>query len=209
MPPLPPVADVVKYTQSWHISTNIKAESILHFSYTGSAPDGSACAALAADIQAAAVSEFKSLMNTSAFVGPGTILDLATNTGASGSGGTTTVGTRTGAGNPASTCVVMLHSIARRYRGGKPRTYLPFGVVGDFATQGTWDSTLLTAVASAWSSFITTAIAASSGGCDLSEFVNVSYVTGGAPRTTPHVDTISASVPRIPIGTQRRRLKGA
>jgi hypothetical protein len=209
MAPLPPVANVIKYSQSWHIQGNLTAETILHFSYTGGPPSTSACQALAADIQAAAVTNLKASMSTVIQLGLGTVLDLNSSSGAEGQGGSVTSGTLATLSNPASTCVVMNHQIARRYRGGKPRSYLPFGTASQVNTLGTWTPAFVTSTTTAWENFITTAIAAASGGTTLAEFVNVSYHSNKAVRPTPVVDPIVASLARQRIGTQRRRNKTA
>lgn len=209
MTPLPPVADVLKYTQNWEIGSNHKAESILYFQYTGGPPSTSACQALAADIQAAMVSDCKALMSSAWIIGPGTVLDINSNTGAEGTGGTPNNGTRTGSAQIASACVVINHAITRRYRGGKPRTYAPFLTETDLLTVGTWQSSSLTAVTTGWASFVTTALASSSGGVSLTAYGAVSYFLNGAPRTTPVFEPITASSARQVIGSQRRRLKGA
>lgn len=209
MAPLPPVASVVKCNLNWQIDNNLKAESIFYFSYTGSAPSTAACIAIAATVQGAAATDMKALLNSSNAIGQAVILDLATSSGASGAGGTTETGTRSGAGNVASACMVINHSIARRYRGGKPRTYIPAGVDGDLNSGGTWTSAFQTACGTDFGNFITNALTASSGGCSLSEHVNVSYYHAGVLRSTPVVDVITASTPRARIGSQRRRMKTA
>lgn len=209
MPPLPPVANCLKYTQQWVCGVNSKPESIFHFTYTGGTPTASNLAGLAADIQAAAVTEFKPWLHTSYKVGVGTALDIASNTGASGVGGSATAGTMTGQPLPCSNAVVINHAIARRYRGGKPRTYLPPPDNTEMQTVGQWTSAFQTSIGSAFASFITTALASTVGGISLTAYGAVSYYTGGALRTTPVFEAITASSARTAIGSQRRRLKGA
>jgi hypothetical protein len=209
MAPLPPAANVIKYTQSWILQGNLRAESILHFLYAGGPPATADCQAIAAAIQASAVTNFKGRMGSNNKVGLGTVLDIASNTGAQGQGGITTSGTLATLSNPASTCVVVNHQIARRYRGGKPRTYCPFGTANELNSEGTWTAAFTGNVSTSFSTFLTTALAASSGGVTLTHFVNVSYFHAGALRGTPVVDNIVASLARQPIGTQRRRNKGA
>lgn len=209
MTPLPPVADALKVTQGWQIGNNLKAESILHFAYTGSSPDSSACVALAADINAAAATEFKGLMVETNAVGLTTVLDINSDSGAAGTGGEVTPGTLDVEPYPASTAIVINHAIARRYRGGKPRTYAPFGSSNNLLTAGTFNTTFTGDVTTAWASFITSCLAASSGGCDISTYISVSYFADKVLRETPHVDTITSSLARQAVGTQRRRNKNA
>lgn len=209
MPPLPPASNVIKAKLSWVLDLNTTAESILYFQYAGGTPSAADCAALAADIQASAVTNLKALVNVINKIGLVTVQDIGSSTGKEGIGGTVTAGTRTGNANPASTCVVMNHSIARRYRGGKPRTYFPAGGSADLASTGTWNTSLTNTCNTNWSTFITTCLAATSGSITLPNYVSVSYFNNGALRGTPEVDVISGTIARLRIGTQRRRNKTA
>lgn len=209
MPPLPPVADVIKVTQSWICGNNVKAESIFHFQYSGGPPLAADCSALAADIQAASVTELAPLMNADYKVGLVTVLDIASNTGAQGFGGSVTAGTNAGSPLAANTAIVVNHAIARRYRGGKPRTYIPPGSISEISTVGQWSSTFQTLVNTNFASWKTTCLAATHGGVSLTAFGTVSYFTGGAPRTTPVFEPSSQSLCRLQVGSQRRRTKGA
>lgn len=209
MPPLPPLANTLKVGMSWHVDLNLTAESIIHFQYSGGPPTTSDCQALAADFQASAVTNLKSLMASDNLIGPYTVLDIGSSTGAEGSGGSATAGTLASAPNVASACVVMQHAIARRYRGGKPRSYAPFGDSSKTASTGTWTSAFLALCVTGWSNFITTCLAATSGGTSITQYGSVSYFTGKALRSTPHWDPIVATTARSRIGTQRRRIKTA
>jgi hypothetical protein len=209
MPPLPPVPGVLKYTQNWQISNNLKAASIFHFSYSGGPPSGATCAALAAIFQAAFITTLKTQFPATTSFGQGTVLDLASSSGAQGSGGTVTAGTRVGTEFPANVAMVINHSIARRYRGGKPRSYLPLGVATDNLTAGLFTSGFTAGITTDFGNWITDCLAASSGGVTIPAHVNVSYYLNGALRPSPIVDTITASTARQRIGSQRRRLKTA
>lgn len=207
--PLPPVPNCIKASINWQLDVNLGAMSNLHFLYTGGHPSGSDCAGLAADIQAAAVTEFKPLIPSIVKLGLVTVTDIDSTSGAQGTGGSITAGTRTGSSNDAASSVVMQHNIARRYRGGKPRSYAPFGVNADYNTMGTWQPTFLNTCASNWNAFITTCLAASVGTTVLAQYVNVSYFSGKALRPTPHTDPIVTTTARTRVGSQRRRLKTA
>lgn len=209
MPPLPSVPNCLKYTQNWQIGNNLKAASIFHFLYSGGPPNAAACAGLAATFQAAMVTTFKAQMPGTTSIGQATVLDLASTSGAQGAGGTVTAGTRAGTEFPANVAMVVNHTIARRYRGGKPRTYLPTGVATDNLTAGLWTSGIVTGLTTDYATFITDCLAATSGGVSITEYVNVSYYLNNALRATPVVDVITASQCRTRIGSQRRRLKTA
>lgn len=209
MPPLPAVTDVIKYTQLWTVGANAKASSIFHFKYSGGPPNASDCTALAATFQAAMVTQFKPLMGANYWVGLGTVLDLNSNTGAAGTGGTATQGTRTGAALSGQNCCVITHQIARRYRGGKPRSYFPIGNETDVNTVGTWGATFVAAVQSAINAWVVDALAASSGSTTITQYGSVSYYLNKALRATPEWDPILESLVRQRFGTQRRRIKTA
>jgi hypothetical protein len=209
LPPLPPIANTLKVSLGWQLDLNQTAESILHFQYSGGPPSAADCAAIAGAIQGSAVLDLKSLLQVENKVGIVTVLDIGSTTGAEGSGGTATAGTLAGAAMPASISVVMQHAIARRYRGGKPRSYAPFGDATKINSTGTWTSAFLALCVSGWASFITSALTATSGSTVLTQYGSVSYYTAKALRTTPHWDPILATTARTRIGSQRRRLKTA
>jgi hypothetical protein len=206
---LPPVSDVVKVNQIWELDNNDAAESIWHFQYTGGPPSSATCVGLAAAFNAAVASNLKTLLHTINAIGVTTVLDLNSSSGAQGTGGSVTSGTLTGTQLPASTCVVMNHHIARRYRGGKPRTYAPFGSSSGTATTGSWGTGFLNSCNADWVAFITSCLAISVSGTAISQFVNVSYFSNKVQRVTPLVDPITSSIARTRMGTQRRRLATA
>lgn len=210
MPALPPVANCIKAQQNWHVGNNLRAENVLHFQVSGGPPSATVCAALAADIQAAFVTAWKTLTHPSVSIGPCTVTDISSLTGAQGTGGATTDGTLASSHElSASACLVINHQIARRYRGGKPRSYLPVYASEELATPGTWSATNVSGGTTAWSSMMTSILAATSGGVAITAFVCVSYYAGHSLRGTPLVETVQASFARQQVGSQRRRLKGA
>lgn len=209
MAPLPPVPNAIKVQLGWYIDNNDRVENVLHFLVSGGPPSSGTCAALAADIQAAQITEFKASTHTSNGIMPCTVTDISSGSGLQGVGGTATGGSLSGSYNGASVAMVINHHIARRYRGGKPRSYLPLGNQGALSTPGQWISSYVTTQTTNWANFITTCLASSSGGVSISAFVSVSYFHSGSVRVTPVVDTVLQSTARQQIGSQRRRIKGA
>ncbi len=209
MAPLPPVPNAVKVQLGWYVGGNSRVENVLHFLVSGGPPSSATCAALAADIQAAQITEFKAQTHTANGIMPCTLTDISSGSGLQGVGGTATGGSLSGSYNSAQTAIVINHHVARRYRGGKPRSYLPLGNQGALTTPGEWLNSFVTGITTDWASFITTCLAASSGGVSISSFVSISYFHAGAVRATPVVDTILQSTARQQVGSQRRRIKGA
>lgn len=203
------MANTIKANLGWYINNNANVENVLHFTVGGGPPSASQCAALAADFQAAQLTYLKPLVNTENGCEPCTVTDISSSSGAQGVGGTQTGGSESGSFNSAQTCVCVNHHIAQRYRGGKPRSYLPLGNQGALLTPGQWSSTFLTAVNTAWADFITNCLAATTGGVSVTAFVAVSYYHAKAVRATPVTYPVVNSTARQTVSSQRRRIKGA
>lgn len=222
MPPLPSVPNQLKVTMGWEIGGDAKIETIHHFTYSGGAPSTATCVAIAAQIQSYAATDLEALLYTSGFLDTVTVLDIATSSGAEGTATSRWAGTRAGVEMPVNCCVLLNHQIARRYRGGKPKSFLPFGVQADLFTKNSWSSALVNAVSAAWATFITNVNTISISGTSVTAYSSISYYQGyNTPttspsgrvkqssklRTTPIVDSIVASTAQARVGSQRRRLR--
>jgi hypothetical protein len=191
----------------------------LFVAYTGTAPTNAQLDTFSTAISGIWSSNMKSLFNEDHELTSVTTEDLTSATGAVGIDTTTVSGTRAGATLSAASSVVCSHSIARRYRGGHPRTYFAAGVAADLFTLNLWEPSFLTAVATAFSTFVGDLESlgwTGSGGLTL---VNVSYYEGFTNHTypsgrtrpipnlraTPVVDAITTTVIRQSVGSQRRR----
>jgi hypothetical protein len=147
--------------------------------------------------------------------------DLTTDTSSVGEHGSTIVGTRAGqALSPEITCLVN-YLTQRAYRGGKPRTNLPFGVETDLdATGESWNGPALGAFDAGWRAYL----AAIAGSTNMPNPVHVvaSYYSGHqenpnvsiwAPRNVPapRVDTTGANagIPVKVVGLSVRSRTGA
>jgi hypothetical protein len=221
MPPLPAVPNVVKMQMQFFKGNEVHIATNNYFSYSGSAPNASACAAIAGSWQGLANTNLKSLMASGDVLENTYLQDLASSSGADGNSGSPLTGTRSGGSLFGGTALVLNHIIARRYRGGKPKNFLPFGTLTDVYTAQTWQSSFLSAVNTAWAAMMTGFLGTSSGGCTISEHVNVSYYDGftvvtspttGRARNVPKLrsggpitDVISASSASTRPGSQRRR----
>ena len=220
MPALPSPGSVLQCQFLAGDNASIEAGSRFFLKYTSAAPSSADLTTLATDISVAwgehiagAVMDGESLHGV-------TVIDLSSDVGNEGIWTGTVAGTREGSALPASACAVVNHSIARRYRGGRPRTYLRAGVEADMATNNTWDSTFLTEVLGAWQAFISQILGDTPGSIVLSDIINVSFYKGftvfttpsgrarniPTPRETPVLDNIVNSSVAVKIGSQRRRL---
>jgi hypothetical protein len=130
---------------------------------------------------------------------------LTSPTAGVGSAAASAVGTRAGAPLDANTAVLINHHIGRRYRGGKPRTYLPAGVGADLATPQSWTAGALSNF-TLWPSYLEQVRQGMPGTTVLHNLVNVSYykgsqasITGTAPYERGHTKPIVSTDPGYPI----------
>jgi hypothetical protein len=158
---------------------------------------------MAAAFSAAQSTRFKALLSVDSGTFTCTVTDLTSDSAGQGQGGEFVAGTRAGDDLSAGTAALVNFHIARRYRGGKPRAYLPLGVAGDIVT-GRWSGSFVTAVFNAMTDFQADALGLGVG-CAIASPISVSYVNAGAPRVIPVKDDITSwTVPAL-VGSQRRR----
>lgn len=214
MPPLPAVPGVVKVIVST-LRSDANVENIFHVSYSGTPPSASQLATYCNSDFLPAIQTLYNAEGSTDLTGDTIeMIDLSSSTGASFSNTLVVTGVRTGDFAPASAAVVVSWTIDRRYRGGHPRTYFPFGTAGTYASSSSklWDPGFITNVESDIGSFVAAISAVTVGATVFEGLCNVSYVdknlnpTPPYRRTTPVVDPIVAYVGKQRICTQRRRL---
>lgn len=191
-----------------------------HCSYTGGAPTAANCLALATSISGAWATNLASMFTSASDLLAVSVLDLASNTGAGAEYVHSVSGSRSGGPLPPGVAVILNGHIARRYRGGKPRSYGPYFTDSDYTGTGSWVGASVNAMSTAFNAFVAGVIGLTSGSTVISGFVNVSYYSGftnvaygspvkyrrvPTPRGTPLQDAITSwTVNGIP-GSQRRR----
>lgn len=214
MPPLPVVPNVIKIISS-SIMIDSPSENIFHVSWSGATPNAASLLAYLTDVYAPAWDTmFGAEAPSSAATVQHEALDLTSDTGASAVLADTTGGGRTGDFAPASAAVLASWEINRRYRGGHPRTYFPFGTAGTYEGDSSrnWSSAFIADCQTKIAAFMAAIQGHDISGTEYSAMVNVSYydrvITPLPPyrRITPQVDTITSVIVRTRICTQRRRL---
>jgi hypothetical protein len=208
VPPLPVVPNVLKTIigGTYHDARWI---NIFYTEYTGSAPSSTDIDNYISSLLTNAIPKYADEMSTDNEVTSLEGIDLASYTGASHSISASVFGVRTGDFQPASVALVGSMEINRRYRGGHPRKYLPWGTSGTMASGSTkdWDSSFLADCQTKFSGIVMSdMVGFTSGSTNWVNPVNVSYVSGGARRVTPVVDVVTSVLCRPRICTQRRRL---
>jgi hypothetical protein len=191
----------------------------LFFQYSGGQPSPSDCVTLSSELLTAMAGQL-SQWGSDVTLTTCTVTDLSIVSGAQGA----TTGSHHGGKTPgalsASTALLINYHISRRYRGGKPRSYLPWLVETDLQDRRNWSAAAVATAVTALQAFFSTAIGSVGGSTTLSQHVNVSYfsgfdvvtnpITGRARnvpkrRSSPQVDTISSITGSQRPGSQRRR----
>lgn len=222
MPPLPDASKVVKVLMKWSDTLNNDILTRFYVRYSGTAPTDSELANFTDDVSGFYGSSLKGLQQTGYALIEVEATDLSSPTAAFGATGVSIAGTRDGGPIGAGEAVVISYEIQRRYRGGHPRGYFPFGVSEDLQTQQTWAAAFTDEVDTSWAAFFVALEGAVWSGGGALEHVNISYyqgftvvtdpITGRArnvptPRGAPVVDIVSGHIVRTRVGTQRRRLQ--
>jgi hypothetical protein len=184
----------------------VPAACILHFTYSTGTPN-------AVDLGVLATGTFNPFwLGVKADYPASTLLvglkvtDLGVADGATITVPLGSAGTAEDTASPAQCCVLMDYSIARRYRGGHPRTYWPAVAYGSIATPSTWNADIVTDFIAAWEAMVATMGVVTSSGITIISQVSVSYVDADAYRVDNVTDFILAPSVSSLIRTQRRRV---
>jgi hypothetical protein len=224
MPPLPSPGDVIRIHLSLKDNNNNVFGSRFYLKYSGGPPTQADLNTLSTNVRTAFSSDLAGLMATYLELSEVICTDLSSNTGAEGTDSTAVAGTRSGTGLLINDAANIGFEIVRRYRGGKPKIFLPFGVTTDTSSDRTFTNTFVTAVNTGWGSFIAAILAGSYSSFNPVDNCNISYYSGftvaispttgrarnvPTKRTTPVVDTITGHACSTTVGSQRRRLRAA
>jgi len=205
VPPLPPVSNVIRVALTGNQGSGVWAN---HFfcDWTGTGPS---IADL--DLFCTAISVAWSSHLASHFVHDISLtgveaVDLTSSTGAVGAWAGVVTGTGTGSIMGAQMCGVISLKIARRYKGGHPRTYLPCLLQSQLLDESHWTPSGIGVVANDYGLFIQASLSGSYTSFHPNNHLNISYYHAGALRPTPVRDDIIGYVGVSKIGTIRRRI---
>lgn len=223
MPALPAVPRTLRVNLFFNVGGDLFAQCRIFIQYTGTAPTAPQAAGFATSVRANWNTNFASLYGPGVSLTSVGIIDLNTATGAVGFDNTAVAGTRAGHPNANQVCTQYNFVIARRYRGGKPKIFIPGGMAEDITTGNVWTPAFISSVNAAYAAFLTAILGAGWTGAGTLTQVNVSYyqgftvvtspTTGRArnrptPRGTPLTDAITNSGVEDTPGIQRRRSLG-
>jgi len=217
-PPLP-ASPCLKVMLDYGNEDNSLAGSRFYLSYAGAAPTSGNCITLAGDIAAAWGTHLAGMVDETYALVEVDVLDIASYSGNSGQWTGNTPGTYSGSSLSANAATNVEFGIARRYRGGKPRMFLPPPTVGALGSPARWSSTFLTGAATAVPAFFAEVVALSVGAVGALAHVNLSYYQGftnitnssGRERAVPKyratalVDQVNGYATKGVVGSQKRR----
>jgi hypothetical protein len=171
----------------------------VHIAYTGTAPNDATCATLAQALWVIFGAEFCTYAGSDVSLTSVTLTDLTSPTSGQGDHIATTVGVLAGTMIGADVCMLASMRIARRYRGGKPRSYLPLGTTNVLQTAQTWAATFVSNVQLALDATRADIAVTVASGTTLTTLVNVSYYQGFTVVTNP-VTGRARNVPKLRVG---------
>ena len=213
-PPNPTLRVRLDYTTSIN-----KMGSRFFITVNAGGASGGVLNAIAADIAGAWTTHLAPEVTTNIALTEVDILDITTDMGNSGLWTGSAAGSRSGT-EPNLQCPVNVqYTISRRYRGGKPRMYIPAFSTSDQLDASHWGSSALSGLQTAFGGFFTEVKAISESGTTVSNHISLSYYEGfhnianssgreyAAPtyRTTPVQDIVLGYNPKAEMGSQRRR----
>lgn len=214
-----PESPCVRARLIYTVNDGSEASSRFYLSYSGGAPSAANCATLASDIAAAWATHLAPNIGSDWSLTEVDVLDIATNSGLSGTAAVSTPGGISSNPIPAQVAVNVEFDIARRYRGGKPRMFLPPPTNAQTVDVAHWTAAYVTAVDTGVLAWATEIEALSVGSMGSLQHVNLSYYEGftnvtnssGRTRAAPKyrdaakLDTITAYSAKQTMGSQRRR----
>jgi hypothetical protein len=223
MPALPSPGKVIRIDHIFNLSEDTKAKCHLFYGYTGSSPSVAQLETMATALLGYWTSGTMSgLLANEYSLDQILITDLSSDTGAVASESGPVAGTRGSTFLPASTSLLTSWSIGRRYRGGHPRTYWPFGIDSDLQDGQTWKDELISSAQTAFTDYLAGIVdSVWPGGGSLLQ-VAVSFYQGfrafegstgrwrniNTPRTVPLVDDVTNFIVQHGIAQLRKRLLG-
>lgn len=219
-PPLP-ASNVVRVRLDYNLNSAGEGGSRFFIGFTGAAPTGANCVTLGTDIANAWSTNLAELVHPDWGLQRVDVQDISTRSGAFGTVTASANGTYSGGLMPANVATNVEYNITRRYRGGKPRMFIPPPSDNALLDQAHFTPAYLATVNTQFQAFINAIEALSVGSMGTLSHVNVSFYEGYNTATPPWrgpgykyppkyretalVDTIVGYSAKAVVGSQRRR----
>jgi hypothetical protein len=220
MPALPPVSGVMSVHFKFTYSNDLDVLVRHFYSFTGGPLTNAQAVSYATAFAANYNANCLALAHPDVTMTECIVTDLTNASAGTGSVSVSYAGTASGTPLAAGTATLINALISRRYRGGKPRQYWPFGTSSSLNGANAWSSAFLSALASHYDPFLAANLAQTEGSTAVVAQVNVSYYKGflpqqnpvtlrwrniNTPRATPVVDTVNSYAFNTRPASQRRR----
>jgi hypothetical protein len=220
MPALPVVPQVLRISLKHTYGNDTDVISHLYFEYSGTAPTVAELNTFASSVSSSWNATLRTHATAACVLVGVDVIDLTSATSAVGIWTGSLAGTNGESDFPHGTAVLVNYAIARRYRGGKPRSYFPYGGYTDAANGNNWSTSFITAFTTSLTTFIADIVALTWTGATISEQVSVSLYEGfvssqnpltnrwrniPTPRATALIDPIVSWAVNPKYGSQRRR----
>lgn len=224
MPALPPVTNVLRVTHHFTVGVDQTTSSSIHVRFTGTAPTAAQLNTYAGNVHQGYING--PILSTCAatILNSTTVTDLTSPSAAFGQHTGPAPGTAGGIEPPAQVAVLVSWLINRRYRGGKPRQYLPMGQMSDMVDAQHWSTAALANFRTHIATWTTALATTPWAGGTIAAWCGVSYYEGaewsqnpitgawkrhaklraGGPVVDDFIDFKVSSL----TGTQRRRVRG-
>jgi hypothetical protein len=219
--PLPVVPNVIKLTVSCAGNDGRTAMNVFHMSYGGPGPSYDECANIAEALWNGWVANMTPLQPGQTSLVETSCTDLGSTTTATATynnDSTPVPGTSTHGMVPFQACFVVSKFVSLRYRGARPRSYLPIGTTEDMNDDGDWKADTVTVWTASWVTIIEDLVGGSPyGSTNLALECSVSYYSAVENPTPPHrrIDPpyLVLDIPldgytgQTKMGTQRKRIR--
>jgi hypothetical protein len=202
MPALPDITGVIRCDLIWSDGADTDVENRLFFTVSPDATLSQAAAdGLAVDLFTL-VGDHAALWNGDVQLTGARVTDLSSAVGAQSEHNGSVAGTIGGGPLPAGVAVCSSFDIARRYRGGRPRVYLPWGSDASLDTPTAWTTDFLTNVSTGMTAITSGFSGMSEDGTTVDAHSNVSYYEGfrvviGSTGRAKNVSTLRAGGPLV------------
>jgi hypothetical protein len=220
--PAPPPVDAFKCQLIYTVGDVNECGQRFFISWGGVTPTSDDCVTLCNSIATAWEDQLAGCAGDWITLSNVIVTDLSSDMGASAETDTSLVGTREGLPVPIQVAVCIAFHSDRRFRGGHPKTFAPFGTATDYAgsSEAEWDGSLVDAVTTGWGNFIAAVLATSGLSTTLAGWIYPSFYSGyntvgpfpdgkfkypPKPRAVAAVYGITGFTVNSKYGSQRRR----
>jgi hypothetical protein len=222
MTALPSVDHMLKCKLEWAIGEDNSALNGLYIAWANTTPSSTALDSLASQINTCIEHHMASFHLPEIQLLGVNLLDLSSDEGAEGHAAGYGSGTGGGPFLGANTCTLVNYGLNVHYRGGKPRSYFPFGSGENLLNPQTWKPEYVSKCSEAWYDTLVELNGLAASGTTLTGLRCVSYYkkgewipdpVTGRPRyipqrkEPPETYEIGSVTVNVRPGSQRRRLR--